>query len=150
MIVSPLALVVSILVATAAPLVGQPRCAPSPPDALGPFYTPNAPERSKTGQGLVVTGRVLSADGCAGLRGATLEWWAANPSGDYNDAHRATQIADAEGRYRYETDFPGGYPGRPVHVHVRVTAPAHRVLVTQIYPKPGESALDVDFVLVRD
>ena len=51
---------------------------------------------------------------------------------------------------RYETDFPGRYPGRPLHLHVRVTAPGHLPLVTQLYPRPGQTALDVDFVLVAD
>jgi len=82
--------------------------------------------------------------------GARVEWWSANPGGGYDDAHRATQRADAAGRFRYETDFPGRYPGRPPHLHVRVTAPGHRPLVTQLYPTPGQSALEVDFVLVRD
>jgi len=132
------------------PAAGQPPCRPTRPDAEGPFYTPNAPERERTGRGLVVSGAVRSAAGCAALPGARLEWWSANPTGEYDDAHRATQRADGEGRYRYETDFPGRYPGRPPHLHVRVTAPGHRALVTQLYPRPGPSALEIDFVLVRD
>src|SRR5215470_4812746 len=134
-----------VVVATAAPGTAQPRCTLTRPDALGPFYTANAPERAKTGEGLVITGRVLSGDQCAPLPGAKLEWWAANRQGDYDDAHRATQISDAQGRYRYETDFPGKYPGRPLHVHVRVTGAGYRPLVTQVYPKPGQSAIDFDF-----
>lgn len=125
------------------------RCPPTRPDALGPFYTPDAPQRASTGRGLAVSGRVLSAAGCAPLAGAKIEWWSANPRGDYDDEHRATQVADAEGRYRYQTDFPGRYPGRPPHLHVRVSAPGHRVLVTQLYPRPGQQALDADFVLTR-
>lgn len=77
-----------------------------------------------------------------------LEWWSANPRGDYDSAHRATQRAGTEGRYEYTTDFPGRYPGRPPHVHVRVTAPGHRPLVTQVYPQQGQTALSVDLVLV--
>jgi protocatechuate 3,4-dioxygenase beta subunit len=146
--------VLAALMASAclAPAAGaQPeRCPPTRADALGPFYTPNAPERATTGRGLGVAGRVLSAAGCAPLAGAKIEWWSANPRGDYDDEHRATQVADAQGRYRYETDFPGLYPGRPPHVHVRVSAPGHRVLVTQLYPKPGQRALDADFVLIRE
>ncbi len=141
---------VLVLVAAAVPLTAQPRCAPSRPDALGPFYTENAPERSATGRGLVVTGRVLTIERCAPLGRAKLEWWSANPSGDYDETHRATQAADDEGRYRYETDVPGKYPGRPLHVHVRVTAPGHRALITQIYPQPGQAAVGVDFVLTRE
>jgi len=123
-------------------------CAPTKPDALGPFYIPGAPERERTGRGLVVTGSVRSATGCRPLSGAQIEWWSAGSSGDYDDAHRATQRTDAQGRYRYETDFPGKYPGRPPHLHLRVTAPGHRALVTQIYPTPGQTAVDTDLVLV--
>ena len=128
----------------------QPACAPTRPDAEGPFYNPNAPERAGTGRGLVVSGTVRSAAGCGPLAGARLEWWSANPRGEYDDAHRASQQADAEGRYRYETDFPVRYFGRPPHLHVRVTVPGHRSLVTQLYPKPGQTALELDFVLRRD
>jgi protocatechuate 3,4-dioxygenase beta subunit len=128
----------------------QPACAPTPPDAEGPFYIPNAPERSRTGEGLVVTGTVRSAGGCGPLAGARLEWWSADRQGRYGDALRATQPAAGDGRYRYETEFPGRYPGRPPHLHVRVTAPRHRPLVTQLYPRAGQASLDVDFVLVRD
>ena len=116
---------------------------------LGPFYTPNAPERSRTGQGLIVAGRVLSAPACVPLPGARLEWWSANGRGDYDDEHRATQVTDSAGRYRYETDFPGKYPGRPLHLHLRVSAPGYRTLVTQVYPNPGDTTLDVDVVLAK-
>jgi protocatechuate 3,4-dioxygenase beta subunit len=123
-------------------------CAPTAPDALGPFYVPGAPERDRTGKGLVLGGVVRGGAACRPLSGARIEWWAANPGGDYDDAHRATQKSDAEGRYRYETDFPGKYPGRPRHLHLRVTAPGHRTLVTQIYPAPGQTSIDTDLVLI--
>jgi len=143
-------LAVAVAVTCAAPAIAQPACAPTRPDMLGPFYVPGTPERERTGQGLVVTGAVRSAGGCAPLPGARIEWWSVNPKGEYDDAHRATQVAGTEGRYRYETDVPVVYPGRPPHLHVRVTAPGHRVLVTQLYPRPGQTAIDADFVLVRD
>ena len=129
---------------------GETACVPSAPDSLGPFYTPNAPERASTGRGLVVAGTVRSASGCGPLPGARIEWWSVNPRGSYDDDHRATQRADAEGRYRYETGFPVRYFGRPPHVHVRVTAHGHRSLVTQLYPTPGQTTLTADFVLIRD
>jgi protocatechuate 3,4-dioxygenase beta subunit len=133
-------------VATAQPA----RCAPTRPDMLGPFYTPNAPERGQTGRGLVVSGHVRSAADCAPLPGARIEWWSANAKGDYDDEHRATQVADAQGRYRYETDSPGRYPGRPPHVHVRISAPGHRVLVTQLYPAATTKTIETDFILIRE
>ena len=126
------------------------QCAATRPDALGPFYTANAPERVSTGQGLVLGGVVRSLKGCAPLPGARIEWWSVNPSGEYDDAHRATQRADREGRYRYETDPPRPYVGRPPHVHVRITAPGHRTLVTQIYPKTGQRSIETDFVLTAE
>ena len=128
----------------------QPTCTPTRPDSEGPFYKANVPERDNTGRGLVVAGAVKSASECAPVAGAQIEWWSANSRGDYDDGHRATQQVDSAGRYRYETDFPGRYPGRPPHLHVRVTAPGHRPLVTQIYPKPGQSSLQFDFVLMRE
>jgi len=124
-------------------------CVATRPDMEGPFYTPNAPERDRTGRGLVLSGTVRSAAGCGALPGARLEWWSADERGQYGDEYRATQRADAEGRYRYETVVPGRYPGRPPHLHVRVTAPGHRTLVTQVYPQAGQTAIGLDFVLPR-
>lgn len=125
-----------------------PICAPTHPDSLGPFYEPNAPERNSTGQGLVISGAVRSARDCQALAGARIEWWSANSHGDYDAAHRATQQTNADGHYHYTTDFPGRYPGRPPHVHVRVTAPGHHTLVTQVYPQQAQTVLSVDLVLV--
>lgn len=143
-----LAAAVALVLSAIHPVVAQ-SCPPTKPDSLGPFYVPNAPERSKTGQGLTVSGRVRSAAGCAPIGGAKIEWWSANTSGEYDEAHRATQVTDADGRYRYETDTPGRYPGRPPHLHLRVSAPGHRTLVTQLYPKPGDTAIQVDLVIVK-
>jgi protocatechuate 3,4-dioxygenase beta subunit len=128
----------------------QPACAPTRPDMLGPFYKPNAPERARTGSGLVVSGAVRSTTGCAPLPGARVEWWSADERGEYRDALRATQHTDAEGRFTYETVAPGRYPGRPPHLHVRVSAPGHKTLVTQLYPGDGQRSLASDFVLVPD
>lgn len=134
-----------------APAAAQaPACAPTRPDMLGPFYKPDAPERARTGSGIVVTGAVRSAKDCAPISGARVEWWSADERGDYRDELRATQHADAQGRFSYETVAPGRYPGRPPHLHVRVSAPGHKTLVTQLYPKDGQRALASDFVLVPD
>lgn len=141
------ALIAVLLVAPSAAQSPGPACRATAPDMLGPFYTPNAPERSKTGDGLTVRGAVRSTRECKAVPGAKLEWWSADGRGEYNDAHRATQVSDGEGRYRYITDMPGKYPGRPPHLHVKVTAPGHKQLVTQIYPKPTENSIPFDFVL---
>jgi protocatechuate 3,4-dioxygenase beta subunit len=141
------AVLVVVVVVVAAPGWAQPPCTPTAPDSLGPFYTPNAPERASTGRGIAVSGVVRSAAGCAPLPDARIEWWSADGKGEYQDALRATQRADGEGRYRYETVRPGRYPGRPPHLHVRVSAPGHRTLVTQLYPRDGQQVIESDFVL---
>ena len=126
----------------------QPACAPTPADMEGPFYKPNAPVRASIGRGLVVAGVVRTAGNCTPIPNARIEWWQVNPQGEYDDAHRATQTADAEGRYRFETSPPVAYFGRPPHIHVKVLAPDHRTLTTQIYPKTGQSEIAFDFVLL--
>jgi protocatechuate 3,4-dioxygenase beta subunit len=122
-------------------------CAPTPPDAEGPFFKPDAPERSSIGRGLLVAGTVRTAGSCAPIPGARIEWWQANARGQYDDLHRASQMADVGGRYRFETSVPGVYPGRPRHLHVKVSAPGHRTLTTQLYPKAGQAEILFDFVL---
>lgn len=130
------------------PVASATGCTPTAADALGPFYQPNAPERSSTGQGLILTGTVRAMPACTPLGTARLEWWAANTQGDYDAAHRATQAVESTGAYRYTTDFPGVYPGRPPHLHLRVTAPGYRTLVTQVYPQAGQTEMTFDIVLV--
>src|SRR3954466_12081513 len=127
------ALMTMAAVVPVVPAPAPPCGAPPPPpggatgaDMRGPFYVAGAPERSRTGDGLTVQGVVRSTRDCTALPGAKLEWWSANGKGDYDDAHRATQMADPEGRFRYVTDMPGKYPGRPVHLHVKVSAPGHK------------------------
>jgi protocatechuate 3,4-dioxygenase beta subunit len=147
---SRIALAIVVTSLALMPLVPPVAAAPCPPtaaDMLGPFYVAGAPERSKTGDGVAVEGFVRSTRECKALSGAKLEWWSANPRGDYDDGHRATQVTDGEGRFHYVTDMPGKYPGRPVHLHVKVTAPGHKALVTQVYPKPHQAAIAQDFVL---
>ena len=138
-----------LLVLAATTAAAQPACAPTPRDMEGPFYKPGAPPRATTGRGLVIRGAVKSAGTCTPIPGARIEWWQANREGEYDDEHRAHLVAGGDGTYRFETDPPPGYSGRPPHVHVKVFAPGHRTLTTQIYPKPGTPDLTFDLVLTR-
>ena len=142
--------VVLSLALAASAFAQSPSCRATTPDMLGPFYKPDAPERAVTGHGLVISGTVRSVNGCAPLSHARLEWWSADARGAYQDELRATQVTREDGAFRYETVNPGRYPGRPPHVHVRITAPGHRTLVTQVYPRDGQHAIATDFVLVAD
>jgi protocatechuate 3,4-dioxygenase beta subunit len=124
-------------------------CTPTRADALGPFYEPGAPVRSKVGTGYVLTGRALSARTCRALATARIELWLANPSGEYDDAHRATIVSRRDGRFRFESNRPVSYGGRPPHIHVRVSARGFRTLVTQHYPRAGRSSGVFNLVLRR-
>jgi len=139
------ALLFFLAVAAAAP---DWQCQPTSQETLGPFYKPNAPERASVGMGYVLQGVVKSAKDCAPLAGARIEFWLAGPSGDYDDAHRATMTAAKSGAYRFESNSPPPYSSRPPHIHIKVTAPGFRALVTQHYPKEGQQQGAFDLVLV--
>ena len=142
------ALVALALGASSAP-EAAPACRPTPPDALGPFYEPGAPVRSKVGTGYVLSGRVLAARTCRAIPRARIELWLVNAQGVYDDAHRATITAGRGGGYRFESNKPPGYESRPPHIHIRVTARGYRTLVTQHYPKASRSSAVFNLVLVR-
>jgi len=55
-----------------------------------------------------------------------------------------------DGTYRFETDFPPPYSGRPSHIHFKVFAPGHRTLTTQLYPKAGQKDIVFDLVIARE
>jgi len=133
-----------------APAAYAQQCRVTPRDALGPFYKANAPAQADlcaSGSGgrerLLVTGRVLGMPDCAPLAGAIVEVWQADARGDYSQVGgkqddtgcllRASLKTDAEGRYAFRTVLPGEYPGRPRHIHYRVSAKGYATLVTQFY-----------------
>ena len=126
------------------------KCSPTEPDALGPFYKPDAPVRQSVGSGYMLSGEVKSSADCKTVPNATIEFWLANPSGEYDDSHRATVFSGEKGTYLFESSFPPPYYGRPSHIHIRVTAKGFRTLVTQHYPQAGSKKGMFDLVLVPD
>lgn len=143
------------------------QCRVTPRDALGPFYKPHAPAQAQlcaSGSGgareLVVTGRVLGMPDCAPLGGALVEVWQADDKGHYSQVGakaddpgcllRASVKCDSEGRYRYATVLPGDYPGRPRHIHYRVSREGYATLVTQLYFDRRRGVLDALTVSVAD
>ena len=123
------------------------RCVPTPWDEIGPFYRPNAPVRGSIGRGYLLSGTVRSSADCSPIPNASVQVWQTGPSGKYDDAHRATIISDRLGRFRLETDFPGGYAQRPSHIHILVDVRGFEGLVTQHYPKKGAKQATFDLVL---
>jgi catechol 1,2-dioxygenase len=128
---------------------GRPaKCKPTQSDMLGPFYEPGAPVRSRVGSGYVLSGTVLATAECKLIPNAQIEFWLANPRGNYDDAHRATVFAGQRGEYRFRSNVPVSYGSRPPHIHVRVRAPGYEELVTQHYPERGQRKAKFDLVLL--
>jgi protocatechuate 3,4-dioxygenase beta subunit len=128
-------------------------CVLTPSQTEGPFFVQTDLMRSdirdgKRGTPLTLEFRVLRADGCSPLAGAYVEVWHADADGDYsgfgkpdgNGANaggqrflRGFQQTDADGRVRFQTIYPGWYPGRAPHVHLMVRADEDSLLTTQLY-----------------
>jgi protocatechuate 3,4-dioxygenase beta subunit len=132
--------------------------APTPEQALGPFYPSVLPEdrdadllvikgRADRAQGTVLhlTGRVTDASG-APVAGALVEIWQSDTYGRYllpkdgapgqrdpNFQGYGQVRTDAAGAYRFRTIRPVPYESRPPHIHFQVTHPRFRPLVTQMY-----------------
>lgn len=145
-----LALAIAAAGHTAVSAAAPPPCTPTEPDMLGPFYKPNAPVRSKVGEGYVLSGVARSAATCTPIKGAQIEFWLAGPDGDYDDRYRARMFTDAAGTYRFESPFPEPYGGRPPHIHIRVSAEGYRPLVTQHYPVEHQKQGKMDLVLIPE
>ena len=125
-------------------------CKPTPPDALGPFYVPNSPERTRVDAGHILCGIVRSSVDCSPVIGARIEFWLAGPDGNYDDDHRATMFSDKTGLYKFESNFPPPYRGRPSHIHMKITARGYQTLVTQYYPAHGKTKGEFDVVLIPE
>jgi protocatechuate 3,4-dioxygenase beta subunit len=54
-------------------------------------------------------------------------------TGDDGTYLRGAQVADAEGIVQFTTIYPGWYPGRTVHIHLKVHIDKLTVLTTQLY-----------------
>ncbi|MGO4853032.1 catechol 1,2-dioxygenase [Phaeovulum sp. W22_SRMD_FR3] len=154
---------------------------PTPRTIEGPLYVAGAPEsvgfarlddgRDESGHTLIMHGRVFGADGQV-MPGAKVEIWHCDTRGFYSHFDptgkqapfnmRRTIIADAEGRYKFQSILPSGYgvpPGspteqllsalgrhgqRPAHIHLFISADGHRKLTTQINIE-GDPLINDDF-----
>jgi len=108
---------------------------------------------------LIVRGRVLSSEDCQPVKNGVVDVWQTDASGMYGSPHpdkenghcRGRVLADARGKYEYETDLPGAYgllsvmsprvswwpqglpPYLPSHIHVTSWGLGHNVMSTQLY-----------------
>jgi len=143
-----------IVVAVGTPPAGWPgvrvlaaaRCQLTQGNGIDPDYIPNAPLRSRVGTGFILTGVVRSGIDCSPIAGARVEFWLRNPNGQYDALHRGIAVTDGSGRYRIESNFPGGGGFGP-HIHLRVAVSGYRPLVTIFFPRAGTTAGVYDIVL---
>lgn len=135
----------------------------SPPAALtpamteGPFYSPGSPERASllepgmAGTSILISGYVLTTD-CEPVPNAWLDFWQTDSAGQYDNSGyrlRGHQFADENGRYELETVLPGEYPGRTMHIHVKVQPPGGEVLTTQLF-FPGAAGNQSDRIFAEE
>lgn len=121
---------------------------PTGEDILGPYYRAGAPERSDVSPG--VKGDRLALDFTVRNKNGErvpntkVEIWMSDAEGNYDNesdafSERGWQTTNETGRVNFESIRPGNYaiPGeiRPAHIHLKLDAPGHKPLVTQLYFK---------------
>lgn len=52
--------------------------------------------------------------------------------------------------YAFTTSSPGIYPGRPPHIHFKVSVPCHKPLTTQLYLRGEEKTVRFDLLVEAD
>lgn len=90
-------------------------------------------------------------DACRVVPGAKVSIWHTNHEGSYSgqtpandfcvfkpeyleqNFFRGQQISDAQGQVRFLTCYPGWYPGRAIHIHLKVTLGERDSRVTQLF-----------------
>jgi len=116
-------------------------------DAEGPYYTAGAPDRNGSvcinlsQNPLFLTGTIFGADCNTQLPNAQLDVWQADErgvysgfDGDQDRTYRCRAIVRASsGTYSIRTAYPGSYPGRPRHLHARISAPGYQAITAQVY-----------------
>jgi len=140
------------------------RIPPTPTEVTGPVFGPERigaldhdltrqHDAEPVGQRIIVTGRVLDADGRP-IPDTLIEIWQANASGRYrhpgdgwpgtldpNFTGAGRVLTDGDGAYHYVTIRPGAYPWRnhhnawrPAHIHLSLFGRSFsQRLVTQMY-----------------
>jgi protocatechuate 3,4-dioxygenase beta subunit len=120
-------------------------CVLAPEQTEGPYYLDDHVVRrniteGKPGIPLTLRLRVLDVSTCRPARGAAVDIWHCDAGGAYSgvqgdgdDFLRGIQRTNADGVAVFRTIYPGWYPGRTVHVHVKVHMRGNGVHTGQLY-----------------
>src|SRR5438876_504308 len=84
---------------------------------------------------------VLDASTCRPIKGAAVDIWHCDAGGSYSGVGQVTgrtflrgiQRTNAAGVATFQTIYPGWYPGRTVHIHVKVHVGGNVVHTGQLY-----------------
>jgi Dioxygenase len=122
-------------------------CILTPELTEGPYYVAGEKLRrdvtgGRPGTPLLLHLAVLGASSCRPVAGATVEIWHCDARGVYSGAVannpgtnflRGAQKTDASGVASFRTIYPGWYPGRAVHIHVKVHVAGNVVHTGQLF-----------------
>jgi protocatechuate 3,4-dioxygenase beta subunit len=123
-------------------------CVLAPEFTAGPFALDGDKVRRdiRAGRpGLLLTLRttVLDVSSCKPIRGAAVDIWHCDAGGTYSGFAqegtagrtflRGIQKTDASGLAVFKTIYPGWYPGRAVHIHVRVYVGGNVIHTGQLF-----------------
>jgi protocatechuate 3,4-dioxygenase beta subunit len=112
-----------------------PDCVLTPGQEEGPFYIDLAQVRQdivedRRGVPLALALTVVDASTCEPIRNAAVDVWHCDAQGSYSgEASESTdgetylrgiQLTDREGLAEFATIYPGQYPGRTTHIHLKV------------------------------
>jgi protocatechuate 3,4-dioxygenase beta subunit len=113
----------------------KPDCVLTPEQDEGPFYIDLARVRrdiveDRPGVPLALALTVVDANSCEPIRDAAVDVWHCDALGVYSGGPtegsagttflRGIQLTDANGRAEFATVYPGQYPGRTTHIHLKV------------------------------
>ena len=126
---------------------GRVKCVLTPEMTEGPYYISGEKLRrditdGKPGTRLDLALKVVDASTCRPIRGATVDIWHCDAGGVYSGFGegasnrtfmRGRQKTDALGVARFKTIYPGWYPGRTVHIHVKVHVRGNVVHTGQLF-----------------
>src|SRR4051794_32709798 len=129
----------------AGPALAAPDCLLQREVTEGPYYLDLDLVRrnikgDRRGTPLSLRFTVVDASTCRRLEAAALEIWHADAAGEYSGVAgdsgnylRGIQRTNANRVARFETIFPGWYPGRTPHVHMKVFVSGHEVHTGQVF-----------------
>ena len=123
-------------------------CVLAPEQTEGPFFTENDRIRRDVREGrpgvpLSLRTTVVDVSDCTPIRGAAVDIWHCDAAGTYSGFAqegtegerflRGIQRTDRTGLALFRTIYPGWYPGRTVHIHVRAYVGGDVVHTGQLY-----------------